>query len=149
MKKIFLTVLLGAAVAAPARSAEEAPKSAVSSLRMWFQHLKEGLSESAVSGHYQKANVTAVAAVRGAAQDSVEPEKPQWKGGKSKKAQQQKAERPGFVKAGELITEGKTQEGSAGLDAFEKAHPKSPLLKDVREARAKLKEMDAVPPDKP
>lgn len=127
--------------------AEEAARSRSSILRTWFQHFKEGLAESSVSSRYQKRRVTAVAAVRGAKQESVDPGKPHWKGGaKSKKAKQLRMEKAALAKAVDLILEGRIEEGKAGLDAFEKAHPKSSLLPEVREAREKLAELEAAAP---
>src|SRR4051812_29123647 len=66
---------------APASSTQtgSTQPSALSSWKTWFQHVKEGLADSAVRGHYQSGRrVTAVAAVRGQEQDSVDPNKPQW-----------------------------------------------------------------------
>ncbi|MBI5883689.1 MAG: hypothetical protein HZB91_11370 [Elusimicrobia bacterium] len=130
---------------APAKPAgSPAPKAGKSWLKTWFQHLKQGLSESAVQGDYQKVRVTAVAAVRGTPQDAADQNKPSWKAGaKARKSAQAKAERQEFGKAVDLILEGKSQEGIAALDAFEKDHPKSVLLADVREAREKARQMEA------
>ena len=131
-----------------AADAPAAPKRTF--LRTWFEHLKEGLSESAVQSHYQKNRVTAVAAVRGAQQDVVNPDKPAWKGGqKAKKSAQAKKERAQFGKAVDFILEGKTKEGLEALDAFEKAHPKSALLPDVEQARAKALELQAAEAESP
>lgn len=142
MKRVLPLIVLIPGLAAGLNAAE--PKSRASILKTWFQHLKEGLAESSVSGRYQKARVTAVAAVRGARQGAVEPDKPYWKGAsKSKKAEQLKKERAELSSAVELILDGKLQEATAGLDAFEKAHPKSSLLSEVKEARDKAKELEA------
>lgn len=146
MRKMLAVLMLGWGVAVHAAEGakSEAPRPKPSMLRTWFKHLKEGLSESSVAGSFQKSRVTAVAAVRGAPQGAVEPDKPQWKGGaKAKKAEQLKKEKAELASAVDLILEGKVKEGEAGLEAFEKAHPKSPLLADVAEAREKLKELEA------
>ena len=122
--------------------AEEPASGKLSALKTWFKHFKEGLAESSVSNQYQRGRLTAVAAVRGAQQESVNADKPQWKGGnKAKKAEQLKKEKAELAKSVDLILEGKVKEGQAGLDSFEKAHPKSTLLPEVREAREKSKEL--------
>lgn len=126
--------------------ASTSPKARKTWLRTWFEHLKQGLSESAVQGDYQRVRVTAVAAVRGNQQQAADQNKPSWKAGaKGKKSAALKAERREFSRAVDLILEGKVQEGVAALDAFEKAHPKSTLVSDVREAREKAREMQAAP----
>ncbi|MBI5210705.1 MAG: hypothetical protein HY927_12105 [Elusimicrobia bacterium] len=132
-----------AAPPSPAAAAQQEGKPRKSRFRVWFEHLKQGLSESAVQGQYQKARVTAVAAVRGTKQGAEDPDKPSWKGGaKTKKAVELKKERQEFGKAVDLILDGKAKEGVAALEAFEKAHPKSTLLPEVAEAKSKAKEME-------
>ena len=51
-----------------------------------------------------------------------------------------KAESREFEKAADLAVAGKLDESFAALEVFEKAHPKSSLLGEVREAKAKAKE---------
>ncbi len=127
---------------APLRAEE--PK-AVSALRSWFKHLKEGLSESSVSEHYQRrTSLAAVAAVRGSEQDAVDPKAPVFLSSeRMRRSKQLRAERAELSSAVDLILAGKLQEGEAGLDAFAKAHPKSPLLADARQAREKAQELEA------
>ena len=152
MKKTALALLVVAALSASWAGAGEAPgKPKLTKLQTWFKHFKEGLAQSSVSESYQKRRVTAVAAVRGAAQGSVDPDKPAWKGtGKSKRDQQIKKERAELTQAVDLILAGKLKDGADKLDAFETAHPKSPLLSDVKAAREKVKEMEAAaPPQEP
>ena len=142
MKRTILAGLLIAG-ALGAVQAEE-PKSRFASLKTFFQKLKEGLSESSVSGDFQKRRATAVAAVRGNPQDSADPNKPAFKGGaKGKQAAQLKKERAELSSAVDLVIEGKVQDGIAALESFEKKHPKSALLPDAKEAKAKAQELAA------
>jgi hypothetical protein len=133
MKALLILVF----VAAGAFAQDAKPQK--SKFMMWFEHLKQGLSESSVQGRYQRGRrVTAVAAVRGSKQDGPDPDKPAWKSGKqAKKAATMKKERAEFAAAVDLIMGGKAPEGVAALEAFEKAHPESPLLPDVKEAKEK------------
>ena len=113
------------------------------SLRTYFKHLKQGLMESSVEGSYQKRGSAAVAAVRGAKQgdDKSDLSKPGMKDpAKEKKIKVRKAEAREFEKAADLAVGGKYDEAMAALEAFEKAHPKSNLLEDVKEAKGKVKE---------
>ncbi|MBI3553812.1 MAG: hypothetical protein HY077_15060 [Elusimicrobia bacterium] len=127
---------------APCR-AEDTMKSRLAALKTWFQHFKEGLDESVVSDEYQKRDIVAVAAVRGAAQDSAEPNKVYWKDpAKAKKAAQLKKEKVELSAALEKILSGNIKEGKTALDSFERAHPKSTLLADARKARDKAKELE-------
>ena len=141
MKKIFLTSAAVLGIFASARAAEPVATSKTKAwYQTWFEHLKQGLAESSVQSHYQKSRVTAVAAVRGAKQESIDADKPGWIGGaQSKKAAQLKKERAEFGKSVDAILKGDLKEGLSGLDAFEKAHPKSPLLDDVKQARENAK----------
>lgn len=147
MRSVVLSLFLCALAPALAPAAEEAGLKKWSALKTWFKHLKEGLADSAVSGQYQKGKVTAVAAVRGSPQDAVDPKKPSWKGSsQSKKAQELRKEKSELGKAVDLILEERFSEAEESLAAFEKAHPKSSLLAEAKEARAKLSELkDAVP----
>jgi TolA-binding protein len=146
MKKLGLFLLV-ALVCAPLRAEES---KAVSALRSWFKHLKEGLADSSVSEHYQRKQAfAAVAAVRGAAQDSVDPKAPAFKSSeKTRRSKELRGERQELTSAVDLILAGKLDEGQAGLDAFIKAHPKSPLLADAKQAREKMKELEAPAPEK-
>ncbi len=148
--KLFLALLVLASVSvfsfaqtAPVQpQSESKPESKKSLLRTWFEHLKKGLSESSVQHRYQRTKVTAVAAVRGDSQTQSDPNQPEWKGSrKARKDAVLRKERAEFAKAVDLIMEGKTEEGVLALDSFEKAHPKSSMLGEVREAREKAKEL--------
>ena len=113
------------------------------SLKTYFKHLKQGLMESSVEGVYQKRGLVAVAAVRGAKQGDEKSDlsKPGMKDPvKEKKIKVRKAEAREFEKAADLAMAGKYEEAAAALEAFEKAHPKSVLLGDVKEAKGKVKE---------
>ena len=149
MKKTAVTVLLAAAaLAASLAGAGEAPaKSKLAGFQTWFKHFRDGMAESSVSESYQKHHVTTVAAVRGAAQGSVDANKPAWKvTAKAKKAQEDKKEKAELSQAADLILDGKLKDGLDKLDAFEKAHPKSRLLSQVKDAREKVKELEAAEP---
>ncbi|MBI5241126.1 MAG: hypothetical protein HY926_11690 [Elusimicrobia bacterium] len=116
------------------------------SLKTYFKHLKQGLMESSVEGVYQKRGVVAVAAVRGAAQGDEKSDlsKPGMKDpAKERKIKVRKAEAREFEKAVDLAVAGKYDEALAALEAFGKAHPKSTLLGDVKEAKGKVKEAQA------
>lgn len=127
-----------------------AADSKLTTLKTWFQHFKEGLSESAVSGQRQKRNVSAVAAVRGSQQESADPGKPQWKTGrKMKKSQQAKQEQSELAAAVDLIMAGQVKEGMAKLESFEKDHPKSPLLAEAKLAREKASELEKAAAEEP
>jgi TolA-binding protein len=126
--------------------AAEAP-SAGDSLKTWFQNLKQGLSDSAVGGHFQKGRgIAAVAAVRGDRQTLLDPNKPHWKLKSAAERKADKAERQEFSSAVDAIVAGKIAEGSAALDAFIKAHPKSPYLKEAQKAREKASELEKAAP---
>jgi TolA-binding protein len=117
---------------------------AATSMRSWFQHLKEGLTESSTSAQRQRGSVAAVAAVRGLEQAGADLEKPAWKSGaKTRKSKEVKAQRQEFSAAVDLAVEGKYAEADEKLEAFEKAHPGSSLLSDVKETRQKVKEAQA------
>jgi TolA-binding protein len=113
------------------------------SLRTYFKHLKQGLMESSVEGVYQKRGLVAVAAVRGAGQgdERSDPGKPGMKNpAKEKKIKVRKAEARELEKAVDLAVEGKYDEALAAMEKFEKAHPKSALLSDAKEAKGKVRE---------
>lgn len=137
----FSSLLASGVYAAP--PAKEAEKTPLNGLRTWFKHLREGLSESSVSGAYQKRNVTAVAAVRGEEQKSAELETVEWKGSRSAAGKARKAEQKELDVAVALIEQGQIEDGLKAIDAFEEAHPKSSFKKDLPEIRAKAKEYQA------
>lgn len=141
-RNIALAALL-AVLAVPGLRAEDKPQGKWESLKVYFQHLKQGLSESSLDGMYQKRGLVAVAAVRGADQkdERTDLAKPQMKDpAREKKIKVRKAESREFEAAVELAVSEKFPEAVAALEAFEKAHPKSPMLADVRDARAKAQE---------
>jgi len=144
MKKLlFLIPLLAVLCSAGARPASAAEKSSVAKLQGWFKRWSNALKRSAVEARYKKVRTTAVAAVRGNKQ-FWGPEKPYWKGTWSEKTHKKLMEqREELDAAVGLILEGKYFDAEAKLDAFEKSHPDSPLLNDVKEARAKLTELKA------
>lgn len=140
---LIAAVVLGS-VAAPARAGESAVAKMGDSLLSWFKHVKEGLSESSVGSYRQHGRISAVAAVRGAEQDAVDPQKPVWKSAAAgKKSKALKAQRVELAAAVDAALAGKLDESRAKLDAFEKAHPDSALLADAREIRGKLEEAKA------
>lgn len=142
MRMLLAVLALAALVSGPARAEEDAkPKSNVMS---WFKNWKNALERSAVEGKYRKMRTaTAVAAVRGSGQAATDPDEAYWKGGWSEKREKERAkERSELAAAVGLIFEEKPAEARAALDAFEKAHPKSSFLGEVKEARAKLDEME-------
>ena len=143
---ILAAVALGVMVA-PAAHCEG---SALDSLKTWFQHWKEGLAGSAVEGNYQQKSLTNVAAVRGKKQKADDPNQPYIKGTLSEKQEKNlRKERAELGQAVDLILSGKLDEGGKKLDAFEEKHQKSPLLRDVHQAREKLKELTAGSSEKP
>lgn len=142
MKTMLIAALLFAAPASWAAKTE-APKSKLLMLKTWFKHLKQGLTESSVSGEFQRQRVTAVAAVRGNAQAHADPDRVAWKTGSSKKVAEQRAEKAELSAAVGLLEEGKVGDGIAALESFEKAHPQSLFLKEASEAKEKAKELEA------
>lgn len=140
---LIAAVILGTlgAAAAPARAEESAVAKMGDSLLSWFKHVKEGLSESSVGSYRQHGRISAVAAVRGASQDTVDPQKPVWKSAAAgKKSKALKAQRLELAAAVDAALAGKLDDSRAKLDAFEKAHPDSALLADAKEIRGKLDE---------
>jgi hypothetical protein len=135
-------LLIFCVVCAPAHS-EDTIKTRLAALKTWFQHFKEGLDESVVSDHYQKAEFTAVAAVRGAPQDSADPDKVYWKDdAAARKTAEAKKEKAELSAALAKVIAGDVKEGEAGIESFEKAHPKSRLIADAKQALAKAKELE-------
>ncbi|MBU6430599.1 MAG: hypothetical protein KGR26_16390, partial [Cyanobacteria bacterium REEB65] len=103
--------------------------------------VKQGLSESSVSDRRQMGHIVAVAAVRGQLQEDVDPTQPVWKSAVAgKRSKALTAQRKELSAAVDDILAGKFDDGRAKLDAFEKAHPKSPMLADAKDIRGKLDE---------
>lgn len=144
----LLAAVLAVAVlgSVPARAQDDAKGKA--GVMSWFKNWKNALERSAVEGKYRKMRTaTGVAAVRGSAQSAADPDEAYWKGGWSEKREKERAkERGELADAVGLIMDGKGAEARAALDAFEKAHPKSSFLGEVKEARAKLDEMEGKGP---
>jgi len=152
MKYKIAAVLAISAFIVPGRTFADSNASASSSsptwdsVKIWFQHWKDGLASSAVEGEYQQRSLTAVAAVRGDEQKLDDPNKPYIKGTLSEKQTKMlKKERVELGQAVDLILAGKINEGSKKLDEFEAKHPKSLLLGDVQKAREKLKALNTAP----
>lgn len=144
MGKGLLLVALAALLAAgPALADAPAAPSPFETAITWFKHLREGLANSAVRGQFQARQVTAVAAVRGERQSSVDPDQPAWRLSSSPRSVAEKKERAELSAAVDQIIAGKYAEGGASLDAFEKRHPKSKLLPAVAEARKNLAALQA------
>ncbi len=135
MNRTMTTLALLAALALPARAG------LTDSFKTWFEHLKEGLTESSVSAERQTGSMTAVAAVRGDKQSFAELDKPAWKSsGRIKKARELKKQKAELSSAVDLVLQGKMDDGDAKLAAFETAHPDSPYLAEAHQARAKIKQ---------
>ncbi len=151
MKNISISIALISLMAAlpgivpEARAGEAAkkPASRLGSLKTWFKTWKVALRKKAIQARYRRGvSATSVAAVRGSKQSEADPRLPYWKGSWSdKKAAQRLEERKEQSAAIDLILEEKYDEAEKALDAFEKAHPKSAYLADIREARIKLAEL--------
>ena len=143
MKKTLSLVALAVFIGAVSAKAVDAP-SRIEAVKTWFKHLREGLSDSAVRGNFQRGHTTtAVAAVRGEGQTSVDPDKPEWKTSTKSEKAALKKERAELSAAVDLVISGQLAEGKAALDAFEKAHPKSKLLPDVVKARENIAALEA------
>lgn len=144
MRLLIAALLLAAAW--PAGAEEDAKAKA--GVLSWFKNWKSALERSAVEGKYRKMRTaTGVAAVRGNLQAADDPEEPFWKGGWTEKTEKDRMKERGELAAAVgLIMEEKGAEARAALDAFEKAHPKSSFLGEVKEARAKLDEMEGKTP---
>lgn len=144
MRLLIAALLLAAAW--PAGAEEDAK--AKTGVLSWFKNWKSALERSAVEGKYRKMRTaTGVAAVRGNLQAADDPDEPFWKGGWTEKTEKDRMKERGELAAAVgLIMDEKGAEARAALDAFEKAHPKSSFLGEVKEARAKLDEMEGKPP---
>lgn len=142
MKRVIAVSVLAALAAGTARA------EGTSGVLSWFKNWKNSLERSAVEGKYRKMRTaTGVAAVRGNPLVRVDPAEAYWKGGWSEKREKERVQERGELAAAAALLEGgQRDEGGAALDAFEKAHPKSSFLGDVKEARAKLDEMDGKAP---
>lgn len=142
MRWLIVVLAVAALVPGPARAEEDAKgKPGVMS---WFKNWKNALERSAVEGKYRKMRTaTAVAAVRGSGQAAADSDEAYWKGGWSEKREKERVKERGELAAAVgLIFEEKPAEARAALDAFEKAHPKSSFMAEVKDARAKLDEIE-------
>ena len=150
MRELTVILFLAALSAGPSAAEDAAPKPP-SSVMSWLKNWKNSLERSAVEGRYRRMRTaTAVAAVRGECQNSVDPAKPYWKGGWSEKCENERLkERKELASAVTSMMDGREAEARQALDAFEKAHPQSSFLSDVAEARAKLDEGKPTPPPEP
>ncbi|TPW19844.1 MAG: hypothetical protein FD126_2279, partial [Elusimicrobia bacterium] len=146
MRILLVVAALCAAVAGPVR-AEDSPKEK-SGVLSWFKNWKNTLERSAVEGKYRKMrSATGVAAVRGEEQTAANPEEAYWKDEISEKTEKARMkERAELDAAVTFIMDGKPAEARAALDVFEKEHPKSSFLGQVKEARGKLDEMEGKAP---
>lgn len=142
MKRIIAVTALAALAAAPAAA------EGTSGVLSWFKNWKNSLERSAVEGKYRKMRTaTGVAAVRGNPLVRVDPAEAYWKGGWTEKREKERAQERGELAAAAALLEGgQRDEGRAALDAFETAHPKSSFSGEVKEARAKLDEVDGKAP---
>src|SRR5579863_5194375 len=110
MKNRIIALLLLGTIAWPCSVFSEPvdQPSTMDTLKLWFQHWKEGLAGSAVEGQFQQKSLTAVAAVRGDEQTLDDPNKPYIKGKLGdKQAKMLRAERAELGKAVDLILSGK------------------------------------------
>lgn len=148
MKRAILMAVLAAPLPArgaepasePEKPAAEAPApSAAENLMEWLRNWKQGLERSAVERRYRRVRTTAVAAVRGSDQRAEDPAKPYWKSpwARKKEARRRK-EREELMAAVDLALSGDREGALKSLDEFEKNHPKSDLLPEVREARERI-----------
>jgi len=139
MRTEIAAAALAALLLAGAARAED-PKPAPTtkqSILTFFKHLKESLSQSAVSGERKKGRAGAVAAVRGADQKSslADPDAPVLKGDpRSKKEKAAAAEDAEFAAAVDLVLQSKIDAGVKALEEFKAKHPKSRNLGKAQEA---------------
>lgn len=151
--KILVVALVSLLSAAPAfaQDAKPAPTQK-QSIMTFFRHLKESLSQSAVSGQRKKAKTGAVAAVRGEDQKTSlsDPNETTLKGDpRVKKEKAVAAEDAEFAAAVELVLQNKPNEGVAALEAFKTKHPKSHNLDDVQKAIEQAKALTSAPAEAP
>ena len=145
--RITTVVLATLFCAAPARAEEKAaPPSAVQSILTYFQHVRDSLSQSAVSGQRKHGRVGSVAAVRGKDQASslADPDEPVLKGDfRAKKERVAAAEDAEFAAAVDLVLKNKIDDGIQALEAFKARHPKSRDLAKVQESIDQAKALSA------
>ncbi len=143
MKKIIIAMTLGILAVGSLKADEPSkPESTTTLLMNWFSQLEQSLSESSVSQNYENRNdLVAVAAVRGSKQNLADINQPTWE--KSNISQREKLlkERKEFAAAVKEVVSGKLKEAQADLNSFEKSHPSSPLIKDVKKAEEKIAEL--------
>jgi hypothetical protein len=147
----LIATLAALALAGPARAEESKPAGTTASIMTFFKHLKESLSQSAVSSERKHAGRrgSSVAAVRGASQNSAmaDPNEPSLKGdARSKKEKAAMAEDAEFAKGVDLVLAGKVDEGVKALEDFKVKHPKSHSLEKVQEAIDQAKALAAQKP---
>ncbi len=154
MNKPLMAVVVVAAwavvAAAPALAADPKAGAAASDILSWFQRLEAGLSSSLLGNSLQtREDAAAVASVRAAPQSASDAESPAWIGGiRYERLAETKKEKKELAGAVDLVVQGRIKEGSAALEAFEKAHPKSPYMKDAMEARRKIEDLEKQAPKK-
>ena len=125
--------------APPAKKAQ----STTTLLMNWFAQLEQSLSASSVGQSYENRNdLVAVAAVRGSKQDLSKLNQPTWEKSNISQREQILKERKEFAAAVKEVVSGKLKQAQADLSAFEKSHPASPLLKDVKKAEEKIAELE-------
>ncbi len=118
------------------------PESTTTMLMNWFSQLEQSLSESSVSQNYEnRDNLVAVAAVRGSKQNLADINQPTWAKSNISQKEEILNEKKEFAAAVKEVVSGKLKEAQADLSSFEKSHPSSPLLKDVKKAEGKIAEL--------
>ncbi|MFI5363361.1 MAG: hypothetical protein ACHQ49_15445 [Elusimicrobiota bacterium] len=146
--KIASAALAALLLAGGARAEDAKPApSPKDSIMTFFQHLKESLSQSAVSGQRKHNQVGSVAAVRGADQSSplADPNEPVLLGdARAKKDKAAMAEDAEISAAVDSVLAGRIDEGMAALQAFQAAHPKSRSLPKVAQAIEQAKGLAAL-----
>ena len=148
--KIAAATLAALVLAGPvfAEDAKPAPTTK-ESVMTFFRHLKDSLSQSAVSGERKRNRIGSVAAVRGTDLSSpvADPNEPVLKGdARSRRDKAAQAEDAEFAKAVDLVLGGKPDEGVKALEAFKTKHPKSRSLDKVQQAIDAAKNMIALKP---
>jgi hypothetical protein len=134
-----MKAILAMVLAVSASAASSAPSEGFFA-RLYKALTSDTAQKYASSGH----RLSSVAAVRGAALGDQDPAEPYWKGGMTEEAaKKQETERKEFAAAVQLAVNGKLSDSTAALEKFQKDHPKSAMLPDVKEALAKAKEGQA------
>jgi hypothetical protein len=148
MKKLILTMTLSVFIVSSLKADEgQAPppqkaQSTTALLMNWFTQLEQSLSASSVGQSYENRNdLVSVAAVRGSKQDLSKLNEPTWEKSNVSQREQILKERKEFAAAVKEVVSGKLKQAQADLKAFEKSHPSSPLLKDVKKAEEKIAEL--------